>query len=86
MFTVDECKKIGYDACIDRLGREQVVLNKERGCHGFSIIDGGIRCFVGYDEKEYKPQKEGITLGTTQFDFLACAFVNSETGNVTFIN
>lgn len=51
MLNMETAKKIGLNACIDKLGREFVLANKDVATSAYGESDGGVFCFVGVDDR-----------------------------------
>lgn len=50
MLTMEAAKKIGINACIDRLGRDFVQAHRNSAASAYSETDDGVFCFVGVDD------------------------------------
>ena len=51
MLTVDETKKIGISACINKIGYEFCKKHADNATSGYSEEDGFVNCFVGVSDK-----------------------------------
>lgn len=47
MLTPDIARKIGINACIDRLGRAYVLSHKDSAAAAYGEVPDGVFCFVG---------------------------------------
>lgn len=50
MLNIEAARKIGINACIDKLGRDFVLANRARATSAFGESENGIYCFVGVDD------------------------------------
>ena len=50
MLSVEAARKIGINACIDKLGREFVLAHRDRATSAYGESDEGVFCFVGVDD------------------------------------
>ena len=50
MLNIETARKIGINACIDKLGRDFVLANKEFATSAYGESEDGIFCFVGVDD------------------------------------
>lgn len=50
MLNIEKARKIGINACIDKLGRDFVLANKEFATSAYGESEDGIFCFVGVDD------------------------------------
>ena len=87
MLTYDEAKRIGINACIDRIGREFCLKNKDYSCSWYADVDEYAYCGVGVsDEKSYHPE-DGLVL-TAKDDWLYMASCNVwyEDGRIEYLD
>lgn len=88
MLSINDAKRIGINACIDKLGRDFVEDRQEYGTSGYGECEEGVYCFVAVDDSPYKSQyKDGqIVLDSiTSFSYSAKCVVSLEDGKVNFI-
>ena len=74
MLSKEAAKKIGIDACADKLGRDFILAHKN---YAISVY-----CFVGVDD-QHRPQNNFDTFvldGPSQFPFRASCNVSLEDG------
>ena len=45
--TFEEAKKLGMDACVDRLGRDFVMKYRDTSCSSYEDIEERVYCFPG---------------------------------------
>lgn len=50
MLDIETARKIGINACIDKLGRDFVLANKKFATSAYGESEDGIFCFVGVDD------------------------------------
>ena len=50
MLNIEAARKIGINACIDKLGREFVMKNKKYATSAYGERDDSVFCFVGVDD------------------------------------
>lgn len=51
MLTVDEARKIGISACIEKIGYEFCRRHADNATSGYSEENGFVNCFVGVSDK-----------------------------------
>lgn len=88
MLTVKEAARIGINACIDKLGRDFVLANRDNGVSGYGENDGMVFCYVGVDDKPWvdKYPDDVIVLdSTSKFPYLVSCNVCLEDGTMKFI-
>lgn len=84
MITVEEAKKIGVQACIDKIGRDLVEANKDKACMGCGNGYQHVWCFVGVDEKEHDRSGGLLLDSTSKFDHQASCKVSLVDGDIVF--
>lgn len=87
MLTFEEAKKIGLNACIDKLGRDFVMAHRDNGCHGCGENDGSVYCIVEVDDKPYVSPYGGklVLDSVSKFPYYASCNVSLEDGSITFL-
>ncbi len=50
MLDIEAAKKLGIDACIDKLGRAFVAAHKGSATSAYGESEDGVFCFVGVDD------------------------------------
>ena len=50
MLSVEAAKKIGINACIEKLGRDFVTAHKELATSAYGQNENNVFCFVGVDD------------------------------------
>ena len=86
MLTFEEAKKIGINACIDKLGRDFVREHRDNGVSCYGEEDGIVSCYVGIDDKPCIIDTSGpIVLDhESHFPYYANCYVNRTDGKITF--
>jgi len=55
MLSVEEAKRIGINACIDKIGRDLCREYADNGVSGFGRRDNKVECFVGLNDEHSAP-------------------------------
>ena len=86
MITIDKAKKIGLNACIDKLGREFVEKYQESSSSAFGDRGDYLYCFLGVNNQPETRNGEGLLLTSdSQFPYVARCKVDYEDGRVSFL-
>ena len=86
MLTYEEARKIGVNACIDRLGRDFVTRHRDNACSAFGDRADHASCFVGVSDQPIQPMTDGLRLTSDdQFPFDARCNVAYSDGTITFM-
>ena len=86
MISYERARRIGVEACIDKLGREFVM--KHRDSSGSAYGDRGDHayCFVGVDDKPVMKMDKGLMLTSdSHFPFVARCTVRYSDGKIDFL-
>lgn len=88
MLCFETAKKIGLNACIDKIGREFVRKYADSTATAYGEVDGCAFCFVGVDNR---PQSafdgETLTLDSqSQFPYRASCNVSMTDGSTRFFD
>ena len=93
MLTLDEAKKIGRDACIEKIGREFYEKHKESSstAYGDFSEEGVVFCYVGVDDKPIMNVNSGVLILSNQLKknpipFCASCNVSLENGSIEFLD
>lgn len=91
MLTVEEAKKIGIKACIDKIGYEFCKAHPDNGvsAYGDSTEEGCLYCFVGVSDQPESPYSDDQELVLTQgndWPFYASCDVCLEDGSIVFLD
>lgn len=87
MLSIEEARKAGINACIDKLGREFVTQHLDTATAAYGETEDGVFCFVGVD-KEYisKVGKDVLMLDSvSEFQYHVSCNVSRVDGTVAFI-
>ena len=82
MLSKEAAKKIGIDACADKLGRDFILAHKNYAISIYGESADSVYCFVGVDD-QHRPQNNFDTFvldGPSQFPFRASCNVSLEAG------
>lgn len=90
MLTIKEAARIGINACIDKIGRDFVLANRENGTSGYGENEEKhcVYCYVGVDDKPYVSKHPGILEldSESRFPYYASCNVSLTDGAMTFID
>ena len=86
MLSYEDARKIGINACIDKLGREFVNKHKDTFCAADEDRGNHIRCFVGVSDKPL-PNMSGELVLTSDdhFPYIARGKVSYSNGKIAFL-
>lgn len=87
MLNIDDARKIGINACIDRLGREFVSAHRDCATSAYGENDGGVFCFVGIDDGRVSQNRDGMLVldDRAAFPYRASCNVSLRDGFPVFI-
>lgn len=90
MLTREAARKIGIDACIDKIGRDFLQKYKDNAvyAYGDGETENSVFCYVGVDDKPYVPEEnpEIIVLDSfSQFPYRASCNVQLADGSTDFV-
>ena len=87
MFTYEEARKIGVDACIDKLGRDFVMKHRDTFCSAYVDRGDHVYCFVGVSDTPLPKMKDELVL-TSDSKFLYTARCNVDylDGEIEFLD
>ncbi len=86
MLTFEEAKKVGMDACVDRLGRDFVMKYRDTSCPGYGDMEDRVYCFLGVDNSDSRNDYSHVTLDSrSRFPYLAKCTVRYDDGKVEFL-
>ena len=68
-------EKIGFDACINAIGKDFAIANKDNMVYSYGKTDLGLYCFLGISESEC--QSDGLCLRSCidEWDYYASCYV-----------
>ena len=88
MLTYEAAKKVGVDACVEKLGREFVKMHKDTSCAGYGDAEDYAFCYVGVDDRpEPKWNKSEVILDDGpggKFPYIASCNVWYADGKIEF--
>ena len=85
MLSFDEARKIGINACIERLGREFVSKHRDNASSAFDDRIDHANCFVGVSDQPPPHMTDGLMLTSNKFPYMASCDVTYDTGAITFL-
>ena len=86
MLSYETAKKIGVNACIDKLGRDFVMKHREFSSSAYGDRGDHVYCFVGVSDKPEEKQDEGLILTSdNRFPYVARCTVSYVDGEVSFL-
>lgn len=87
MLSVEAARKIGIDACIDKIGRDFVLEHKDFATAAYGESEDGVFCFVGVDGKYQTANRDGVLVldSRSEFPYRASCNVSLADGATSFI-
>lgn len=88
MLNLDTARKIGINACIDKLGRDFVLAHRNSSTSAYGESEDGLFCFVGVDDSSGDVQEQEDTLVLDRrvaFPYRASCTVDLATGTLCFV-
>ncbi len=90
MLTFEEAKKIGTEACLDKLGKDFVKLYRKNACSAYGDREDHAFCFIGINTKPDSSMTNGsIVLDDSpdqKYEYSASCNVAYADGFVTFLD
>ena len=87
MLSYEDARKIGVNACVDKLGREFVKQHKDTFCAADEDRGDHIRCFVDVSDKPLPDMNGELVLTSNNgFPYTARCTVDYLDGSVRFLN
>ena len=84
--TFEEAKKLGMDACVDRLGRDFVMRYRDTSCPGYGDIEERVYCFPGVNNSADRYEDKAVMLnGGDPWSYPVKCTVRYEDGKVVFL-
>ncbi len=88
MLTYEAEKKLGIDACVEKLGKDFVRLHKDTSCAGYGDADDYAFCYVGVDDRPEPEWDEAEVVlddnPNSKFPYLASCNVWYDDGKIEF--
>lgn len=87
MLSVEAARKLGINACIDKLGRDFVKMHRDSSTSAYGECDGGVFCFVGVDNSPERSEGNDTLIldGSSVFPYRVSCNVGLEDGRLSFI-
>ena len=87
MLTLEDAKRIGINACIDKLGRDFVLAHRDTSSSAYGESEDGIFCFVGVDDRPQMVESPDILVlsGDSSFPYRVSCNVSLIDGATSFI-
>ena len=87
MITYEKARKMGINACIDKLGREFVTRYQETSSSGYGDRGDHAFCFVGVDDRpEPEMTNKLILTSNGKFPYIARCNVRYSDGMIDFLD
>ncbi len=87
MLTFEEAKRIGVDACIERLGRDFVNRYKDSSCSAYADMEEYAYCFLGVDNSPDRNDMRNVRLTENDsFPYIARCTVRYRDGNIDYLD
>ena len=87
MLTYKEARRIGVNACIDRLGRDFVTRYRDNACSAFGDRGDHALCFVGVSDQPAPTMTDGLWLSSeNKYPYVARCNVAYRDGKITFLS
>ena len=85
MLTFEQAKKIGLDACIDRLGCGFFMKYRDASCPGYGDMEDRAYCFMGVDNRETSDDDKLTLTSNNPFPYLVSCTVRYSDGTIEFL-
>lgn len=87
MLKAAEAKKIGINACINKIGLDFCKKHEANACTSCGIRDDKMFCSVGIDDVPYVVPKnpEKLILSESGFQYIASCNVDMNNGKIEFL-
>lgn len=87
MLSYEQARKIGIDACIDKLGRDFVMKHRDTSSSADGDRGDRVYCFVGVDDKPLPKMSKGLVLTSDDhFPYTARCTVSYLDGIIEFLD
>ena len=86
MLTVKEARKIGVKACMERIGYDFCMANRENATTGYTEEKEYVHCYVGVSDKSPDTLQAGLLFTSTKFPFSASCNVWLADGKIDFLD
>lgn len=87
MLEAKEAKRIGIQACVEKIGMDFFKKYEENACSSWSEHDGKMFCSVGIDDVKFVPDKkpEKLILSENGFQYFASCDVDMMDGSIEYL-
>ena len=85
MINADRAKRVGINACIEKLGREFVEAHRDSVIYAYGMNQDVMYCFVGVDDKPQKGTDKLMLDSVSKWPYRVSCNVDLETEAITFI-
>ena len=85
MINPDRAKRVGINACIEKLGREFVEAHRDAVIYAYGMNQDVMYCFVGVDDKPQKGTEKLMLDSVSKWPYRVSCNVDLETEAITFI-
>ena len=86
MLSYEKPRKIGVDACIEKLGRDFVTKYRDSSCSAYGDRGDHVYCFVGVNDKPLPEMKDELVLTSdSDFPYTARCTVDYLDGKIVFL-
>lgn len=87
MLTYEEARKIGVEACVDRIGRDFVNKYWNSSCPAYADMEDYAYCFLGVDDSDGRNDTDNAKLTSgDHFPYIARCNVRYSDGNIEFLD
>lgn len=91
MLTVEEAKRIGLNACVQKIGFEFCKQHEDTAFCAYGVEEDVVQCYVGVDDQpapDYANMRpEDVCLTSTNYaPYFAVCDVNMNDSSITFID
>lgn len=87
MLTYEGARKIGVEACIDKLGRDFVMKHRDTSCSAYGDRGDHVYCFVGVSDIPLPEMKDELVLTSdSKFPYTARCNVDYLDGKIEFLD
>ncbi len=86
MISYEKARKIGVDACIDKIGRDFVMEHKDTASSAYGDRGDHVYCFVGVSDVPDEAMDDGLILTSNHsFPYAARCTVSYLDGQIDFL-
>lgn len=85
MISEDRAKRLGINACVEKLGREFVEAHKNSVVYAYGMNQDVMYCFVGVDDRPQKRSDRLILDNVSKWPYQASCNVDLETETISFL-